>query len=132
MIVVDNVDAYLHRRTMDDVAASLGRGRWVSPREADLHDAIAGHLAHEHQVDREVWLWDGDVMLGRLDLLVGRVGVEVKVGGSRAHALEQAQRYLRSPHVDSLVLASTRGAVVRDWPETLAGKPTVGLWLRSL
>lgn len=52
---------------------------------------------------------------GRIDLMVGAVGIEVKIGGGRRAIFDQAKRYLDCPQIEALVLA-TAGA----WPKSAA------------
>lgn len=58
----------------------------------------------------------------RIDLLAGRVGIEVKIrGGSRRGILRQLERYAEADQVGALVLASGG-----SWPRTVDavnGKP---------
>lgn len=66
---------------------------------------------------------------GRIDLLVGRVGVECKIAGSGEAVLRQLTAYARCPAVEELVLV-TRRAVHRGMPKLVAGVPlhVVGTW----
>jgi hypothetical protein len=67
---------------------------------------------------REERLSDGD----RIDFLVSRIGVEVKIGGSLAALAAQLLRYAQSPRLDALVLVTARRQH-DNLPETLNGKP---------
>jgi hypothetical protein len=58
----------------------------------------------------------------RIDVLVGRVGIEVKIDGSVEDVAWQLQRYARSPLLDTLVLATTC-ARHRRLPASIAGMP---------
>jgi hypothetical protein len=55
------------------------------------------------EVAREVALARGM----RIDLLVGRVGIEVKIAGQTSSVARQLRRYAASDLVDELVLATT-------------------------
>lgn len=55
-------------------------------------------------VEREVCLDNRS----RIDLLVGRVGVEVKVGGSASALRHQAERYAESDRLDAVVIVTSR------------------------
>jgi hypothetical protein len=55
-------------------------------------------------VEREVRITPKD----RLDFLVGRTAVEVKVAGQPESVLRQLQRYAASDRVDDLILITTR------------------------
>lgn len=85
--------------------------------------------AEGFEVECEVALTRGD----RIDVLVGTVGVEVKVrGGRRLDILRQLERYAASDRVEALVLG-TGGAWPRGFVE-VKGKPLfvaslVGGWL---
>jgi hypothetical protein len=69
-------------------------------------------------VEREVAIGTGS----RLDLLLGRIGIEVKVKGTPANVARQLQRYAGSDRVDALVLATTVHTH-RAMPATLGGVP---------
>jgi hypothetical protein len=60
--------------------------------------------------------------IGRLDLSVGRIAIEVKVFGSVPTVMRQVGRYLGSNEIDGAVIVSTvarHGAV----PAVIKGKP---------
>jgi hypothetical protein len=59
---------------------------------------------------------------GTIDFLVGDVGVEIKVRGTRADVTRQVHRYLQSASLRSLVLVTTR-ATLRGLPEAISQKP---------
>ncbi len=67
---------------------------------------------------REVRLAAGD----RIDILVGRVGIEVKVGGSAGALERQLARYAQSGRVDELVAVTSRIRHL-NMPAELDGKP---------
>lgn len=102
--------------------------RFKSRDEASVQEAI-GHLLAGHQIEvqREAVLGDA----GRIDFLVGRVGIEVKVGGSRIAAVSQVQRYALRDEVDEIILAATKAVVVWDLPKEIGGKPLHAIHLRS-
>lgn len=94
----------LTARTVAEVLAPY-RFRWA--REDDLQRAIAGALAGAGlPLEREVALTRRD----RVDLLVGRVAVEVKIAGSARGVRRQLARYAGSPLVDEIVLVTARSA----------------------
>lgn len=70
----------------------------------DIAFALSGAFPSE-RVEREVIL-EGD--LGRIDVVVGRVGIEVKIAGRPEDVSEQLRRYARSERLDELVLVTTR------------------------
>lgn len=67
---------------------------------------------------REVELAPGD----RIDFMVGSVGVEVKIKGTRAQIIRQLGRYVRSCQVDEIVLAATSRRILGDVPDEIGGK----------
>lgn len=88
-----------------------------------------GELAAE--VTREARLEDErGRSVGRIDFLVGEVGLELKVAGFRSEVIRQVAGYARSSRIALIVLASTRAALLTDWPDTLVGKPIVLVHLR--
>ena len=83
--------------------------------QAGLAEAFT---AAGHAVAREVRLSGRD----RLDLLTGRIGIEVKIAGQADAVLRQLTRYAQSDLIDELVLVTTR-ARHRALPDTVGGKP---------
>ena len=105
-----------------EIAAVIGAGRYSWQTEADLQSEIAADLArHGFDARREVALTDGD----RIDILSGRVGIEVKIKGSASSVARQLQRYAHSPDVDTLILATTRPHHRPGMPPAIGGKPLV-------
>jgi hypothetical protein len=97
----------------------------VVAAEKDLQDRIAAALTTggiEHL--REYNLTPRD----RVDLMAGRVAVELKVAGDSGSVRRQLTRYANSDEVDALVLVTTR-ARHRNLPPTLNGKPLFVVWL---
>jgi hypothetical protein len=64
----------------------------------------------------------------RVDFLVGRVAVEIKVDGSSMEVTRQLRRYLEHEKVDSLMLITTKRKHLTV-PLTLAGKPIQAIWI---
>lgn len=96
--------------------------------EYDLQEGIAQVLAAAgHEVRCEVSVSHQD----RIDLLVGRIGIEVKCQGGTESVTRQLQRYAHNQHVDALILATTRAAH-RDVPDELAGIPLVVAYLTHI
>jgi len=114
---------------MDPVFTSLVLERLRSVR-ADLSDekraqaGIAAALASlGAPVEREVRLAPGDV----IDILVGPLGIEVKLKGARKVAVwKQLERYARHERIGGLILASN---LAMGLPDAVGGKP---LWFVPL
>lgn len=88
--------------------------------EAQLQEQLAAALtASGNDVTREVVLSDGS---SRIDLMVGRIGLEVKVKGSLPDVRRQLSRYARTGDLDALILVTSRSAH-HAIPATLAGIP---------
>lgn len=103
----------------DAITTALRRHRFRFTSEAELQAGIALALESEElPVAREVELFPGS----RIDFLVGRVGVEVKVDGSLGAVTRQLHRYAESDRVDALVLVSSRNRHARQ-PGSMSGKP---------
>jgi hypothetical protein len=87
--------------------------------EDQLQGALASALLSiGFDVQREVRL-DG---ASRIDLLVGRVGVEVKVAGTVESVTRQLRRYADHDRIGGIVLVTTR-VRHRQVPRSLSGKP---------
>lgn len=111
-----------------DVAAAITLAHFVYRAEDQLQEGIAAALtAAGMPVTREVRLTARD----RVDLLTGRVGVEVKVAGAADAVLRQLQRYATSDRIDELVLVTTR-AHHRALPTQIGGKPLTVIALRGV
>lgn len=105
---------------LDEIVDVLHGSRFNYADEEQLQAGLTAALeASGHQVDREVRL-DGH---SRIDLLVGRVGVEVKVAGKPDAVERQLERYAHSPLIDAIVLVTTR--VRHRPPGQINGKPIV-------
>ncbi|MEV8636897.1 hypothetical protein AB0395_35175 [Streptosporangium sp. NPDC051023] len=114
--------------TAEQVVTVLAGNRFFWADEYELHQSIAGLLvAGGFEVRQEVPLSTG----GRIDLMTGRVGIEIKVNGRPSEVMRQITRYAASPDIDALVLATTRAThriiartigtegVVNDTPVTI-------------
>lgn len=104
---------------LDQVVDVIRGHRFRYVDEDELQQGLAAALsAAGLRVEREVRL---DAR-SRIDLLVERVGVEVKVGGPAAALERQVQRYAASDAVDAVVVVSSRVRHLR-LPAELNGKP---------
>jgi hypothetical protein len=104
--------------TVDDVRTALG-GMTVHGSEEELNLLVERLLgAAGIEFKREHPLSKRD----RVDFLVGRLALELKVDGSAAAILRQLDRYAESPDVDDLVLVTTRHSH-RFATTKLRGKP---------
>jgi hypothetical protein len=113
----------------DTVAAAIRRRQFPFGDEDQLQEGIAAALTEDgFDVEREVRLGARD----RIDLLVGRVGVEIKIDGASARVLSQLRRYARHDAVDELVLVTrctrhTAPAALEGKPVTVVNLAGVGL-----
>jgi hypothetical protein len=104
-------------RQMDVLVAALRTRRYRYANEDDLQLGITQVLTLERvPFVREVRLAPRE----KIDFMVGRIGVEVKIKGSFSSVARQLLRY--APHVDALVLVTGRSQLDR-MPPTLGGKP---------
>ena len=107
--------------TVGGVVAVIAAHRFGHVTEAELQEGLAEVLTRAgYSVEREARLGARD----RIDLLVDRVGIEVKVGGSAGNVMRQLERYADSEELDALVLASSRRHHLA-MPGALNGKPVV-------
>lgn len=114
--------------TLDQVLAVIRGHRYSYTNEDELQEAIAAALAVEElEPEREVRLGPHE----RIDILVGAIGIEVKVASSAAAVLEQLQRYAAHDRIEALVLVTTKW---QRLPSEVGGKPltTVSLALAAL
>lgn len=97
--------------TAEDAAAevidALGRCRFTFATEADLHNGVAVALAKAGLlVEHERRLSATD----RIDMVVDRVGIEVKIAGDWRDVARQLRRYCASDQIDAVVLVTTKAA----------------------
>lgn len=101
----------------DQIVEILSKYRFNFGNEMELQDGIALALAGAGvSFVREVQIGNG-----RIDFMVGDVGIEVKVGGSLSALTRQAHRYLQSDKLSGLVVVSSR--TFHDLPDMLNDKP---------
>ncbi len=103
----------------------LNRFRFAS--EAELQRGIGSVLQQRFEVEREVRLTKTD----RIDFVIDRIGIEVKIGGSLGQVTSQLHRYAQCPELDAVLLVTTRAKHAAQ-PATMNGKPVRVYWMRSL
>lgn len=102
---------------MTAIAELLASHRFLITMEKSVQRQIADVLtAAALDFEDEVRLAKGDI----IDFVVGRVGIEVKVAGSRRAILRQLERYAESDRIDSLILV---GSIAMGLPPLINGKP---------
>lgn len=112
----------LEAATVEAVEAVLRAHRFRYVSEEQLQESIAAVLAKTWaDVRREVRL-DAH---NRIDVVVDRIGVEVKVAGSHYDVARQCARYLTSDLIDGLVLITSRVRHLRAGGTGFEGKPFV-------
>jgi len=91
--------------SLELIVGSLATTRTSHTDEAGLQQMIESILQLQGlDVQREVRLTPSD----RIDFMVGRVGIEVKVASSLAEVTRQLRRYAITGAVDHLVLVTTK------------------------
>lgn len=105
---------------LDQLAAVFADRVIIAREEEVLQSTVRAMLFAEGIAYEEQVKLPGT--LGRLDFLVGRVALELKVKGSLADLLRQLDRYAQSDRIDALVVVTTRRTLAR-LPAELRGKP---------
>lgn len=91
---------------VDGILRVIGDSRFLWATELDLQRGLEQTLtAAGYEVESEVRLNPRD----RIDLLVDRIGIEVKVDGPWRTVERQLRRYLESDQLDALVLVTAKG-----------------------
>lgn len=104
---------------MAHLAHVLGHAAFRFSSESELHEGVASVLRDEGiEFAREWSLGQGD----RVDFFVDGVALEIKTEGSRSALLRQLHRYAMHPHVQAVVLASTRRLHCAAVPARMNGK----------
>lgn len=112
----------------DRIARMFSAARFTGRAEIDYQNAVQDLLAAAGMPHlREARLSPRD----RVDFLVGSVGVEVKVDGSRPDIIRQLARYAESPAVSTLVLASSQIRLLKNIPTQVHGVPLKAVALRG-
>lgn len=98
---------------IDDIVSAIKRYRFTYANEDDLQHGLFLALTDAgYMPQREALLEQGEKALkvvNRVDLLVEKIGIEVKVDGRTAHVHEQLARYAKFDTIEGLILVSTRG-----------------------
>jgi len=107
---------------MECLRAYIVSARVRASTESELHGYLHGALDKQYGklVRSEVRLTAAD----RIDFMVGRIGIELKIKGSLSDVTRQLHRYAQSPDVDALLLVTTR-MKLRHMPPTMNGKPVL-------
>lgn len=108
--------------TVADLRAAFSDLSCSTPDESGLSAIVRRRLVSGgFDFAPEVCL-DGDKR-NRIDFVVGRVGLELKVDGAPAAVLRQLDRYAKAEQLDAVVLVTTRRSHLRGLPAELRGKP---------
>lgn len=90
---------------VEGLTTALQRRPPRAANEAELQAILWGHLRTlDPRTVREHTLTRTD----RIDFLLGRTGIEVKVKGPSAEVTRQLWRYVESDQIDDLILVTTR------------------------
>ncbi len=103
---------------VNEIADCLRHARFNFNSEAELQSGVQRFLSAKYTVQAEVELSRMD----RIDFLIGGIGIELKVDGSRADVIRQLHRYAQSDRIEALILVTSRTRH-NDMPETINGKP---------
>lgn len=114
----------------DQLAAlkyAIGQNVYTFANEAQLQELLQQSLLSAgYAVRREVRLTLAD----RIDFVVERVGIEVKINDSPAQVARQVRRYLTSDLIDQVMLVTTRALHLKV-PAMVDG-PVDVIWLARL
>lgn len=107
-----------------EILQAINGSRFLYTSEDELQEGLAKVLTEAgFNVHREVRLTPRD----RIDLMVGRVGIEVKIAGRPWSVLGQLQRYAESPAINELILVTTKAR--HEAPARLNGKPVTVVFI---
>jgi hypothetical protein len=105
-------------RLVATVEQVLTSHRFRYAGERDLQAGIEqAFRAAGLDVVREATLGDA----GTIDFVLGKLGIEIKVRGSRADVTRQVHRYLQHDDLSALLLVTTRAELAR-LPPVMSGK----------
>lgn len=101
--------------------------QWTT--ETELQESIAETLkAAGLDPTREVVLSGG---LGRVDLMVGKVGIEVKIKGSWQQLTRQVMRYSHADEIKALLVVTTKAAHAQHVPAAANGVPILTVLIQG-
>jgi hypothetical protein len=112
--------------TLDTVVRLLSGQRFNFVSEDDLQIGIAEALS-ELSPEREVILGGA----GRIDFLVGAVGIEAKIKGGISAITRQLVRYAGHDRIEALVVVTAKEQHRLQIPGELGGKPVRIVSLRG-
>lgn len=105
--------------TPAEIVKFIERHRWPLSSEKDLQEMFHAALVSAGvPARREVRLDEESI----IDVMIGSVGVEMKIKGQRRAIYQQCERYCMIERVESLVLAT---AVSMGMPQVINCKPVM-------
>jgi hypothetical protein len=114
--------------TAASIIELINRHRFRYSDEKELQDGVYRVLKNASiPINREATLDNND----RVDFLVDTIGIEVKIEGGLTPLIRQAQRYLLSDKLSTLIIVTTRTKHV-SMPRILNGKTVHVLCLLKL
>lgn len=112
---------------VESIKRVIGATSYNITTEATLQHGIEEALRQSGMdFTREVRLASTD----RIDFLIGRVGIEVKIKGTKAALIRQLLRYAQHDQIDTLLLVTTVPSLTA-LPQTLNRKPVHTLILSA-
>ena len=115
----------MKKPTVTDLVTLIRSHRFNWKDEEDFQEGIRRVLkGHKIRFRKEVILGDA----GRIDFLVGKIGIELKVKESVSKVSKQLHAYAKQPEVEELLLITTR-ASHRRISRTMRGKHVTVLCL---
>jgi hypothetical protein len=104
----------------DEIGMLLSGYTFNFANEKDLQEAIALIFTKEKiPFEREKELPG----CGRIDFMLGDIGLEVKVGHAYADVVRQLHRYAKEECLSTLILVTTR--LLHQMPAEINGKPLI-------
>jgi len=97
--------------------------KFLSGKRFPLSDETRLQSSIEEELQRDGVIFKREFRLSpedRIDFLIGRVGVEVKIKGGKLAIYRQVERYAQRDAVDALILVTN---VAMGMPEEINGKP---------